>query len=455
MRRLTWLVAVTTGCTANPEWQTLEYGACQIFNAPTSNNDRFVVTEVFGEEREEGVVVQIIGPTESTWLPDGAPVVVAVAGGISTDYLPLSESDRMLNSGRGFVQVVPNLPGGEGPAATTGANDYRGADSRAALHLALRYAANEIEDEDGCFLADRLHVPISSIAPLLHGQSNGGNLAVSLLADVDRDLPELSGLITFEVPAGAQFIAGEFGPEDQILPSYEEGLCSWDTASGIVCDFDYGVVGWDDNLSASAAGTETLEGGAAYYDIDEDGTHDALFEPVIAGLRPRIEDETRMVVSSQFASVLRSLEPIPEIVLSAEDALEFWATRDAGRRASAAVDAHPDLKAIIIGTDNDHRQPIPDHPHISGLAWALYASGAYWVRVNPDDAYVERFTGQPGSWTDNDANSVSGPGDPTQLMEPESSEASSRGLVTAAAMELADRTYWDDWSVNLTATIGE
>jgi len=455
MKYAVCLGLLATACAMPSDWETLEYSDCQRYNAPSSNGDSFVVTEVFGEERDEGVVLQIIGPTEQTWLPDGASFVVAVVGGIDTDYLPLAEAERMLNSGRGFVQVIPNFPGGDGPSATAGANDYRGADSRAALHLALSYAANELEDVEGCFLSDRVHVPLSSIAPILHGQSNGGNLTVSLLADEEREIPEISGLITFEVPAGAQFIAGEFGPEDQVIPTYESGVCAWNAEDGIVCDFDYGEVGWDDSLNVTVFTTGDVTGGAAYYDLDADGVHDPLSEPVIAGLRPRIEDRNRMIVSAQLASLLRALDPVPELVLPAEDALNFWQTRDAGRRAAEATAQQPDLKAIIIGTDNDHRQPIPDHPHITGLAWALYASGAEWVRVNPDDAYVERFSGQPGSWTDNDANSVAGTGDTNQAMEPESSEAGTRGLVTAAAMELADRTYWSDWSPNVTAPLGD
>ena len=455
MRLTASIGLVATACATPVDWQPLEYSDCQRYNAPSSNDDSFVITEVFGEEREAGVVLQIIGPNETTWLPDGAPVVVAVVGGIDTDYLPLAEAERMLNSGRGFVQLIPNLPGGEGPAATAGANDYRGADSRAALHLALRYAADELADVDGCFLSDRLHVPLSSIAPILHGQSNGGNLAVSLLADEERELPEISGLITFEVPAGAQFIAGEFGPEDRLIPTYESGACTWNAEDGIVCDFDYGAVGWEESLNVTVFTTGEITGGAAYYDLDTDGAHDPLFEPVIAGLRPRIEDKNRMIVSAQLAALLRELDPVPELVLPADEALNFWQNRDAGRRAAGAAANHPDLKAIVIGTDNDHRQPIPDHPHITGLAWALYASGAEWVRVNPDDTYVERFSGLPGSWTDNDANSVEGTGDTNQAMEPESSEAGPRGLVTAAAMELSDRTYWSDWSTNLTQPLGD
>jgi hypothetical protein len=267
------------------------------------------------------------------------------------------------------------------------------------------------------------------------------------LADESRDLPALSGLVLYEVPAGPQFVVGEFGPVDDLIPTYDEGSCTWEAEKGIVCALDYSVVGWTEALELDGIA------GAAFIDLDGNGAYDSASESVLWGIRARVNDAVRAVFSPSLAQALLDQDPNLDLVLPAEESTTFWKRRDAGRQATAAVAAWPDLHAIVIGTETDHRQPLPDHPHISGLAWALYSSGAAWVRVNPDDAYTETFTGTSGTWADNDANSVESVGDSEQRLEPDSIEASGRGLVTAAAMEIADRAYASDWSLNLAETL--
>ena len=210
-------------------------GRCQVAWSEADYGDRFVVFRVPSQDFPLGITMQLFYPSEAQALPDGAPVVVVLHGGFSNDVVPVANGEQALLSGQGLIQLYLNFPGGTGDWSSPGVSDSRGPHARMATALALRYAAGLVADEDDCSLADRVPVPVSAVPPLIHGHSNGGNLAVATLADPSLDLPDVAGITTFEAPAASQFVTVEVGSQWQPQPLYQQGVCSVDPTDGILC----------------------------------------------------------------------------------------------------------------------------------------------------------------------------------------------------------------------------
>ena len=183
----------------------------------------------------------------------------------------------------------------------------------------------------------------------------------------------------------------------------------------------------------------------------DDGSFDAQSDHVVWGLRPIIDGQLQLVYSPFLAEAIEGLANAPETLMSSSEAGDFWTPRDGSRSVLAAVEAYPDLPAIVLGTEEDHALGIEDHAHISGLAGALLASGAPWVRVNPDEAYVALTSGQELSWSDNQANLQLEPGDEGVSMLPEEDDLNldPRVYTTAALVELSHRAWTASWQDDL------
>ncbi len=344
----------------------------------------------------EGVSVQILGEA------GGEPsAVVLLHGGFDPEQEPATASDALLDE-RGLIQLHLDLPGGEGEPTTTGDKDHFGPDSAAAVQTALRYAAGEALDGDDCALPDR--IPGLSEDLLLAGVSNGGNLSVQVLATPGT--PRVRGLVTWETPLGAQAILQEL-----VLP--ETGACGWGPDFG--CQVDLSQLSWR---------------GKPWLDRDEDGEIDED-EPSFEGL---VLPEGRL-----HSPLLHDALGEQELTVSAAFSRAWFAERDAGQagRIAQAVEAHPELAVIVLGSETDHVQVLPGSPHVLALGQAFLEAGA-WVRLNPDARYTQA--------AENDANSGLDPEEPGALVR---DSVPRETLVGGALEELAWRLRWDDWSEDL------
>jgi hypothetical protein len=378
----------------------------------------------------EPVTVELNPCIEEGLLPDGAPVVVVLSGGFEALVSPVELNDRAVEAQHGIVALYPSFPIEDGDFLFERVGDFRGSGARWATEATLHYAAGQLADLEGCTLADRIPAPLSGQAPWLHGQSNGGNLAVAMLADPELDLPEVAGITTFETPAGAQFVTLEVGSAQDPLPLYQPESCTWTEEDGLTCPLDYSSLGWAED-AVHAAGHR----GVAYFDLDGSGAYEERVDAEMWGIRPEVDGE--------------GIEP--DGLLTIAEAEAFWALRDASRALSAAVERYPDTPYILLGTETDHNLGIEDHAHITGLAHALREAGARWVRVNPDASYLELMTGTKDGWVDNPANTATWPGDPSVVMLPNAAEVGlhSRSYVTAALVELMQRRWRDNWDDDL------
>ncbi len=287
------------------------------------------------------------------------PVVVQIFGGWAPSAV--SESSGVVPDGT--VVVRPALAD-EGWG--DGEDDRRGAQGRAAVATALRYATGRERDAGGCSIVDRAP-EADPDRVVLFGMSNGGNLALATLADSALDVPELDGVLTWETPAGAQFVNHEFMGDDSL---YAPGACRLDSGSAIRCDLpDLGFGAEEDERCFDLGGD-----GGCFGDVAFSGTVDET-----TGLRAL---SSTLLTAAELAGATAPDWSTPE-----ESEL-FWGERDAARVASAVVARFPALRFMLLGSESDHAVPeLEDHPHLFGFGQALLQAGAAWVRLNPGSTW--------------------------------------------------------------------
>ncbi len=410
------------------------------------NLGQTVVIQVPSERLDQPVTIELSPCVRDGYLPDGAPVVTVLSGSFKALITPVERNDLAVESQSGFVALYPSFPLDQGDFVSAHAGDYRGSGARLAAEATLQYAAGEREDTEGCTLGDRVESRLSAQPPWLLGQSNGGNLAMAVLADEALDLPAISGVTTYETPAAAQFVTVEVGSVRAPLPLYEPGSCAWNPSDGLICDLDYSHLRW-----APKPLDEEGHHGVAYFDLDGDEDYDEEIDSAVWGVRPEVDGEQWIIYSPPMTAALLASGEDPEGMLTLEESLDFWAYRDASRLVVQAVARYPELPFVVLGTQEDHTLGIEDHAHISGLAHALQQAGAAWVRVNPDRAYIEHLTGTKLDWQDNPANLPTVPGDPTMHMLPNAPSLGlhTRDYATSTLAELVERSWCGAWTDDL------
>jgi hypothetical protein len=352
---------------------------------------------------------------------DGYPVVVVVKG--TTGFGGVPVDTPMATTGFGYLQVYVNIP-----------EDHRGAESRAAVGATTRYAAGLEADAEGCMLTDRVTVDVSGLAPIVFGNSNGGNLAVGALADDAAAMPPIAGLVMFESPVSAQFTDVELGAKDRVNAVYHPGTCRFDVGVGMTCPFpDDAVLGWDPAYQDRDGGPM----GAVYFDVDEDGLLGLPDYPMFG-----VEvDDVDVAFSPELTALIEAQGLVGPDRVDAAGSDTFWAERDASRLAAAAFANQPEVPLISIGTTVDHVAGVPDHAHITGAAEIWRQTGFPWARVNPASTYMVATAGEGPAWTDNEPNLETFLNNPDVLMEPDELDADvpPDAYCAAGILELIDR----------------
>ena len=358
-------------------------------------------------------------------MADGYAVVVSIKGTTGSGGVPVVTP--YATAGFGFVQVYANLP-----------RDRRGAESRAAVAATARFAAGLEPDADGCYVSDVVSVALSTTPPFWLGHSNGGNMAIAVLADSGLDVPEPSGIVMFETPISSQFVDVEL-----VNPLYLPGGCDWEVGVGLSCAYvSTPTLGWDGTYQDGSAGPV----GAVFLDADADGVKAADEYPIFGVAT--VVDEPTVAFSPELTALLEAQGVTGPVRLNLADAEDWWGERDGSRMAGAAEEAHPGVPLIVIGTEDDHVAGVSDHAHITAAAQIWRDSGSPWVRVNPASTYMDEVAGAGPAWTDNPPNLATFLDNADVRMEPDE-------LVTgfapdrycaAALLELMARTDSGDWS---------
>lgn len=415
------------------------------FSAPGPVGKRietFVPSDAGGAE---GIYVEITVPDTARY-PEGAPVVVHVAGGWGADGLSVARDAET----RGFVEVRFNFPGG-GPVGkrSGGVYDDRGELCARATRDVLRFAMGRIPDATGRFIND-LAAPVLPLSGNvgLCGWSNGGNTVLTTAGSYAAAVKGLAWLVNWESPVGDGMPGVEAGGKLKPNPAYDATDGSWDLST----------LAFSDTLLISRPGDPALHGGL-YFDLDRSGRAEAAVDHLLSPVAVRVP-ATRVYYSERLRNeaeargLIPSAGGFPHLASAAETAL-FWQWRNGARYIAAAVGGNPGLMAIVAASDSDHVQGAPDHPHVLLQYEMLIDAGARFVRLNPDRVYCESVGARayPRA-SDNDAFATFTRATIGTHLEPEGAFHIRDGVYTAAAVvELADRVRAGVLRRNLDSTI--
>ena len=394
---------------------------------------------------DKGIVVRLIYPDEPRY-PEGTAAVVKVPGADTTGGVELPRRairDPLVE--QGLIKVSFAFPGGgRPPLQSGGVYDHRGMDSLKAVRDVVRFLQGELREQHGCSIDELLPYPIIQVG--LFGSSNGGNTAVVALG-LFGDQMSVDWYVGWENPAGVQFVTVDLGSRDQPNPAYIPGSCRL-TPEGAECDVDYSQLRWDPEAVSRGWGPQRTQG-VLYHDLNGNGRYDEA-DYVLGAYTGTFDGREKRVYSTaalEAAVELGLFDPWPANVATPEEARGFWAIRDMSRYYDEAVEKLPELRAIVLGSVEDHVQATPDHPHIVLQYQGWQEAGIQWVRLNPDAAYVELAAGRALPAADNPANAPVGYDNIRERLQPEA--VPDRIARLAAVLELADRSYYGVWAADL------
>lgn len=353
-----------------------------------------------------------------TW-PDGAPgdgerwpMALLLQGG----WAHIISEDARVQVAEGLVEVRVDLPGG---GQSGGTDDRRGPAARAAVASVLRWMAGESVDIGGCTAERRTRGGAPDDLYVV-GISNGGNLATAALADPALDRPPIHGLVTWETPVSPEFVNVELGGDPTV---YVEGSCA--LTPSLTCALPVETFVEEKRIDEASIVCFDLDGDLACtegVDVVIAGTEDPL-----TGNRLLSPELTAAVVAAGYE--LRGYA-------TPEDAVGWWAWRDASSLAATLVQSQPDLPILIVASETDHVQTTPDHPHVFGWGQALQEAGAAWTRLNPGTDWLAANTAE------NSPNAPMSLAEPDLNLLSEEAENPLGSVLAAAVTELSEEGGW-------------
>jgi len=404
-----------------------------------------IVTQIPSEAGgEKGITVNIIRPPMERFT-DGAPVVLYIQGGSKGNGLSLM---GVKLEQQGFIEIRFNFPGsGYFEEKSGGIYDLRGPECLNALHDVIRFALGELSDKNGEQLSD-ITFPIEPMYTNvgLIGLSHGGNSTICVAGVHGSEINSLAWIVNYESPVGDGMPDTEAGSKSsrwnpEVNPAY-------DPNTG---DFDLSVLAYDDTVSINFHHAFQHLGeirGGFYFYINQNGTVEFGTDYVVSPFIYEIGETYQTYYSVRIAEAatnhdLFPNDPPPHLT-TLEQTVEFWYWRDGANWFEQAVQNIPNLMFIVEGSETDHVQSAPDHPHVLIQYQGFLEANARFVRLNPDRAYVEYiFKRSAPDATDNDAFTVFDHQTIRSALEPPRQGGYPIGItVAAAACELADRTKY-------------
>jgi len=398
----------------------------------------------------EGVAASVLIPRQPRFT-NGAPVVINVTGGVQAG----SARGRPEYVRHGFLEIHFAFPGGgQGDERSGGSYDFRGPNCIRALADVIRFATGRIADKEGRRIGEIARgVQVLTKNVGIVGSSHGGNACGMTMALHGEEFPELAWYASMESPYGEGAANVELGGrEGGLNPAY-------DPKTGTL---DLSKLAWSSELSPGLmrkpmlVNTRELRG-ALFFDLDGDGRFAAKDDfpancfvgdaggGVKAWYSPRLlaEAEKRKLIPAER----------PRHVPTPAETKEFWRYREAAPSIPAAVRKCPNLAVIVYANEQDHVQADPAHTHILAQIEGFRVAGAKFMRLNPDRAYVERVVPvgpmreRGVRFPDNAAGKSWTRANIAEGLEP--SELPLGLYMQAAVCELADRSWFGNWTANL------
>lgn len=421
---------------STPTQADLEPTAPLSITAAGETFETTVTTDGIGE-----ILVQVTLPASPRYS-EGAPIVVVVP----TFFTPQMSGFRALTglSGlteEGIISVTMMYPGrsdGDGKVSA-GTDDFGGPDSVKALRDVLLFAMGEKNNSDGYSLKQ-----LSAVEPLygnvgIYAFSHPGIAATAVLGTYPDELGNIA------------YFVGRENPTLDLLSSLELG--HWETEgksrianpnplyqyprdySSTSINLDYSSVNYDQNSQLpyfDTNGNNQLDPGEFSLGTQVPSMFGKRYYS--RALLHALEDNGALTASSW-----------PADLATPEEADSTWETRESVPYYSTL---NKGLHVMLIFAEESHVQVSEDQPSIH-QAYDGFESAGVWVRLNPDSSYVTELEAKgANSYTENDANTepsnwanLSGWAYPTG--------AYSAIVPIAGILEMADRTYSENWSNNL------
>ncbi|MFW5702051.1 MAG: T9SS type A sorting domain-containing protein, partial [Bacteroidota bacterium] len=399
---------------------------------------------------EEGICVQIITPETPRYGSRGAPIAVYAIGGWNGRDVPVSISPGMITD-FGFIEIHFNMPGsGQDIYKSGGVYDLRGENCARALRDVLRFAMGMTADTEGKYLGDLTGgiVPLYSNTGML-GLSNGGNLTITTTA-FHNDLQFLQWIVNWESPVGEGIptaLAGSRGGPDADPPNpLNNPAYNPDDNT-----YDWELLKYSPDAYFSFNGIQI--NGGLYFDVNENDHVDYGIDFIPTALVYR--NEVFYATPLAREAIERGLYPDPRPAHFPDyyttDA--FWRERNGAHLMDQAGANYPDLLFIIEGSDQDHVQTAPNHPHIVAQNQGFIDAGIRFVRLNPDNVYINYVAGREvEEAVDNPAFMEVDYDNIKSALEPHQAVNLRMG-VYASACELADRYFYSNYDIDLEAVI--
>ena len=417
---------------------------------------------------DKGIAVKVVYPKTPRY-ENAAPVAVFVAGGTKEGFLGFYEPNW---DPHGVVWLTFIFPGGEQqvmlPNGETlevesgGEYDYRGDVCFEALNCVIRFAKGEISNTVGKKIGDYASYEVLSDDVGIYGSSYGGITAALTLAKYGRIVDYL---IFYESPPHNMLITtdlGKIGDDEDTVDADGDGLYWNDlrnpnyilnSCNETGCVIDFSTLAYDPTLGFyldnNGDGKPNYIGvhPMASTDVDGSGFIESDEDFIFMAWEVTLNGTTKKVYSIPVieAATNKGLNFSSEI-MNASETYDFWYIRD----LSYHYDELPkDVKFMQLGFLKEHMCPAPDFPNIVVNYNALKNRG-FWIRLNPDSSYLEYVTGREIE-EENDANIEINFGNVREhLIHDESLNFDERKLIElASVLEMADRTYYNDWSSNL------
>ncbi len=390
----------------------------------------------------KGLAVNILYAAKPRYN-DGAPVVVIAPGGTgASDGIKFN----MHAAQAGFVEVRFALPSGGVKGFTSGGiYDNRGSQSQLALKDVILFASGQKEDYQSKFISDLVPVAVSKKNLGVVGWDTGGNLLIPALARFSAELACVNWVAFYESPIGSMFSPSNLGGIHDLMLNthYRQG-----SAATGRCLVDYRKLSWQPDAKRYPGARkklgETELKGVLYFDENKNnlweesaefaftyttdvGLEKQIYPPDVTNAMERLKlfvkrekVEPKKKTADELereAELARKKEPSklmkvfgakkkeepeekkeeekfidkvrwPSTIATLAESEAYFQERDGSLYISDVAKAFPKLMVGIFGSDVDHMQRQPDHPHITLQYNSWLGSKVGWLRLNPDPLYV-------------------------------------------------------------------
>lgn len=400
-----------------------------------------------------GKIAILVAYPNKPRFSDGAGVVVVIPPFLEESHGFTTEPDF---ASIGLIQVSFLWPGEKDAGyaiESEGVNDYGGEIAIQALRDVLQFSTGRLPNTEGRLITTLIPTKTLVDEVGIYAYSHTSLAVTNLLALYGDRLKGVEYFVGYENPTEDTLICLETGYWDGRGGKETNPFYQYPSAyDPLDIKLNFGTLNWDDVFTDDTS----LLPGRPFLDLDGDtqlSDEDFLFNgtvPVIEGKR----FYSASLIQDLVEVGALTLESWPTTLAKPDEALTFWTFRQSISHYPALVLQAPNLKVMLVFSNNDHAQVADDKPHIHQAYQGFrFTSLLRWVRLNPDRSYLQQITASRYLFADNPANTQ--PQDWSEIVNwsIDSSEISWEGASLAALAEMSDRTHTGRWDENLGSLI--